>query len=62
MATKRSGSKQRERGAMGTDDIQRGNTGTGDQGPGDVYPSDKINARTTEIEPHPMGRKPAKKT
>ena len=61
MPTKGQGGKRRDRGAMGTDDIQRGNVGTSDQGPGDVYPSDKVDSHTGELELHPMGRKPIKK-
>jgi hypothetical protein len=61
MARNQGGDKRRERGAMGTDDIQRGNVGTADQGPGDVAPSGKVDAHTGEIEPRPMARKPAKK-
>jgi len=61
MATKQGGGKRRERGAMGTDDIQRGNVGTADQGPGDVHPRGKVDAHTGEIEPRPMARKPPNK-
>ena len=49
MASNQRGSKPADslrgpmgRGAMGTDDIQRGNVGTGVQGPGDVPPSGKV--------------------
>ena len=57
---KQASDKRRDRGAMGTDDIQRGNVGTGDQGPGDVYPHGKVDSHTGEMEPHPMGKKPRK--
>jgi len=33
----------------GVDDIRRGNTGTGDQGPGDVRPTGKVSARTGKV-------------
>ena len=61
MATNRRDGKRRERGAMGTDDIQRGNVGTADQGPGDVSPRGKVDEHTGEIEPHPMGGKGGRK-
>jgi hypothetical protein len=35
--------------ANGTDDIARGNVGTADQGPGDVYPEDPVTAHTGEL-------------
>ena len=38
--------------AGGTDDIARGNVGTGDQGPGDVYPEDPVTVHTGEL---PLG-------
>ena len=61
MATSRREGKRRDRGAMGTDDIQRGNVGTADQGPGDVSPGGKVDEHTGEIEPHPMAGKRAGK-
>lgn len=33
----------------GMDDIKRGNVGTGDQGPGDVSPNEKVGASTGQI-------------
>jgi hypothetical protein len=35
--------------ADGNDDIARGDVGTSDQGPGDVYPEDPVTARTGEL-------------
>ena len=35
--------------AGGMDDIARGNVGTGDQGPADVYPEDPITVHTGEL-------------
>jgi hypothetical protein len=61
MATGKQSDKRRERGAMGTDDIQRGNVGTSDQGPGDVDPNEKVDSHTGEMTPQPMGRKPGAK-
>ena len=39
--------------ADGTDDIARGNVGTADQGPGDVYPDVPVTAQTGEL---PLGQ------
>jgi hypothetical protein len=33
----------------GMDDIERGNVGTGDQGPGDVSPHEKVGAATGQM-------------
>jgi hypothetical protein len=54
-ADERSGEKRSNRsaGAAGTDDIQRGNVGTGDQGPGDVSPDQKVDSHTGEMKPQP---------
>ena len=62
MAAKQGGDRRRDSGAKGLDDIERGNTGTADQGPGDVHPGEKVDARTGEIERHPFGRKPVRKS
>ncbi len=61
MATNQRDDKRRGRGAMGTDDIQRGNVGTGDQGSGDVSAHGKVDSHTGEVEARPMERKPTRK-
>lgn len=40
-----------EKKPRGGDDIQRGNVGTGDQGPGDVSPHGKVDEHTGEMAP-----------
>jgi hypothetical protein len=61
MATKRS-DKPRPTGAEGTDDIERGNVGTSDQGPGDVQPHGKVDSHTGEMPRGSTERKPTKKS
>lgn len=42
---------QKDKPKAGTDDMERGNVGTGDQGPGDVSPHGKVDGSTGEMAP-----------
>jgi hypothetical protein len=56
MANRHGGHTPSKRPAAGLDDIERGNLGTADQGPGDVSPNEKVDQHTGEVAGYPMGK------